>query len=677
MITRKSALLRSSVSTFATILALGGLAAPPAFAATFYWDITNPTSAAGFGNAAGTWAQNSTSGNGKWTTSIDGTKSGSSSQVTGNNDIFNYGTTANGLGAGTVTVSGTVTMGDTNFGSASGAILITGGTINFRADATVTVNNTTNTIASVVDGAGTSFTKSGTGTLVLSGANTYSGATIISGGTLVLGNSAALPSGNLVLSGGVLGLGAGDFTRSDGVGANQFQWAGSGGGFAAYGADRTVNVGALSWGSTTLAGKTLILGAADSDATLIWASTLSFAGGSRDLQVDDGSAAIDAEISGRLTSSGTFNKTGSGVLSLTNATNDYDASVVVGGGVLRIDTTGALQNGNVSLSGGGILGLGEGDLTTRTSGSGANQVQWTGSGGFAAFGADRAVKFSTSSISWSDENFIGAGRTLILSHSTSDATLVWQQEMSFAGTDRTVQVDNGSAAIDASFSGRLRGGGSSGLEKTGAGTLEIANTSNDYEGATTITAGTLVVSGTISTSSGVTVSDGATLSGKTTDGGVTTGKVSAITLNGGSGTGGILSPGDGTANNVGTLHGSTLEWNGATGSAFSQMVFDLSSGDVSDKLVLSGAMTKGTGTIFEWDFGNTGVFNNTYTLVAAGSNGLLDWIASDFTYKNLTPGLTGNFTITGNNLDFTVIPEPTSALAGLLLGAGLLRRRRC
>ena len=36
----------------------------------------------------------------------------------------------------------------------------------------------------------------------------------------------------------------------------------------------------------------------------------------------------------------------------------------------------------------------------------------------------------------------------------------------------------------------------------------------------------------------------------------------------------------------------------------------------------------------------------------------------------------GAFTITGTSLTWTAVPEPTSALAGLLLTAGLLRRRR-
>ena len=36
----------------------------------------------------------------------------------------------------------------------------------------------------------------------------------------------------------------------------------------------------------------------------------------------------------------------------------------------------------------------------------------------------------------------------------------------------------------------------------------------------------------------------------------------------------------------------------------------------------------------------------------------------------------GSFTINGTALTWTAVPEPTSALAGLLIAAGLLRRRR-
>jgi autotransporter-associated beta strand protein len=173
------------------------LAAQSASASTFYWD--NNATAAGFGSAGGTWAQNSTSGgtSARWKTDATGVASGSNTQATANTDIFNFGDGTNGLGAGTITVSGGVTMGNTNFGSLSGAIVLTGNTITFSAAPTITVNNTTNTINSIVAGAATSFTKAGSGNLSLGGANTFAGATTVSAGLLTLSNSLALQNSAL------------------------------------------------------------------------------------------------------------------------------------------------------------------------------------------------------------------------------------------------------------------------------------------------------------------------------------------------------------------------------------------------------------------------------------------------------------------------------------------------
>ena len=166
---------------------------PSAFASTFYWE--NNSTSPGFGTASGTWAQNNTTG-GRWTTSVGGTIAGSATQSTTASDSFNFGTAADGLGAGTITVSGSVTMGNTTYGSASGAIVLSGGTaINFSVSPTITVNNTVNTIDTVIGGAGTSFTKAGTGKLILGGANIYAGNTIISAGTLALGAANRIPDG--------------------------------------------------------------------------------------------------------------------------------------------------------------------------------------------------------------------------------------------------------------------------------------------------------------------------------------------------------------------------------------------------------------------------------------------------------------------------------------------------
>lgn len=381
------------------------------------------------------------------------------------------------------------------------------------------------------------LTKAGAGTVVFASANTYSGTTTLNDGLLRLDNAAGLPGGidnavgagesGLAFEGGVLGLATGNFTRQLGTGAGQLDWVTGSGGFAAFGADRQVRLNngtsAVSWASHIIGtGNVLILSHSTATHTLDFRNGISFAGQKRAVQVEDGAAAVDATFSGVLsggTSSG-FTKSGPGVLSLPNA-NTYTGVTTVADGVLRLQNASALPSGNLELTGGGVLGLGAGDFTARTIGTGVDQVQWLGSGGFAAFGATRAVKFSSSSINWhsSGTNFIGSGRVLILSHDTADATLDWQQPISLAGALRTVQVDDGSAVIDAKMSGVIAGGssGTSNIfNKTGAGTLAFT-AQNSYWGETIINSGTLMIGdggttgGLSSNTPIITVEPGATL----------------------------------------------------------------------------------------------------------------------------------------------------------------------
>lgn len=315
---------------------------------------------------------------------------------------------------------------------------------------------------------------------------------------------------------------------------------------------------------------------------------------------------------------------------------------------------------------------------------GGSATTWTnGDNAFFATGQGGTVRLNGTAVVANNVTFTNAKQLRFQSATLNSLTVngVYTDLVSSTYTPNTntgAKTFTFNSALANTINGTiLNGSGTIGFTKGGNGAVTLSNTDHTYTGATTVTAGSLLVTGSIATSSGVTVSNGAILGG--TGNGTTTGKVSAITLNGGSGTGGILSAGTGVTGDIGTLYGSSLAWNGATDSVFSQMKFDLGSSNASDKLELSGAMTKASGSIFDWDFGGTGVLGNTYTLVtAAGGFGTFDAL-TDFTYSNLASGLTGSFAISGSDLQFTTfsaVPEPTSALAGLLITAGLLRRRR-
>ncbi len=71
----------------------------------------------------------------------------------------------------------------------------------------------------------------------------------------------------------------------------------------------------------------------------------------------------------------------------------------------------------------------------------------------------------------------------------------------------------------------------------------------------------------------------------------------------------------------------------------------------------------------------TNVAGNSSLSIASIFTGGVEYY--DATYGVLSsPGSTqGAFTFNGTDLNWTAVPEPTSALAAVLLGAGLLRRR--
>lgn len=184
------------------------------------------------------------------------------------------------------------------------------------------------------------------------------------GHVLSLRGSAQLTTGNLrLLEMGVLELGNGDFTRSPGDGPGEVLLdTGSGGGFAAHGADRTVNLGGagatMIWGddapvflrSSSGSVGDLVLGAFTATHTVIFANPLELDNGDggfyAGILVNDGAAAVDARITGAISHGAAPNP------------SDYRALYVHGEGTLAIegDISGQLHldfqgPGDVRLSG--------------------------------------------------------------------------------------------------------------------------------------------------------------------------------------------------------------------------------------------------------------------------------------------------------------------------------------
>lgn len=213
-------------------------------------------------------------------------------------------------------------------------------------------------------------------------------------------------------------------------------------------------------------------------------------------------------------------------------------------------------------------------------------------------------------------------------------------------------INNGTVILNRSnaftFSNTMTGAGSVVQAGTGTTTLEGVQA---YTGNTLVNAGTLLVNGSAAGSRAV-VENGGILGGSGTVGGLT---VNA---------GGKAAPG----NSIGTLstNNGSFVWNGES-SSIAQMLFELNAGsNASDQLNLgTGMFDKGTGSVFAFDFLGTGGGGFTYTLINFGST---DFSVENFSYTNLASGLTGSFILNDNSLQFSVVPEPSTAL---LLAGGL------
>ena len=510
----------------------------------------------------------------------------------------NFNTT--GL-TGSVATSRTLTLG----GSNSGANEIQG----------IIANGLTGTMA-------TNVAKSGSGTWMLSGANTYTGTTTVNAGTLKLGAAGVLPNTS------ALTIGASGAAVTSTLDLNGFSEA----------------IGSLTLGrtSTTVAGATasvvnngggspvLTLGGAltynagsagflNGQATI--SANIDTGGAGRTIAVGDGSAAADLAISGAISGAGNLTKTGAGVLQLSGANTNtgnlivQDGTVQLGASNVLTDTA-ALNVGNNASAAGTTFDL-----------NGFSETVFTLSLGGAAA--------TTAGLTHSIVNTGGTGVLTLggtLTYNAGGASLNGQAtisaDLASGATTRNFNVGDGSATDDLVISGALQAGG--GFNVNGGGTMRLDNAANSHgtsqiSGGSTLKLGANSVLGTgsVNLNQGVAGTSTLDINGKTDAVGTGLNLSNATTTALGatnqvidSAGGGVLQlngPVTYNAGAVGFNNGTTtisaaLDLNGTTRN------FNINDSDqVTQDVIVSGIIQNNTGT--------AGLNkNNAGTLVLTGAN---------------------------------------------------------
>lgn len=262
---------------------------------------------------------------------------------------------------------------------------------------------------------------------------------------------------------------------------------------------------------------------------------------------------------------------------------------------------------------------------------------------------------------------------------------------------RTLEVGRNNASTE--YSGGISGNGN--IIKAGTGRWNLTGT-NLYTGTTTVSGGNLAVNGSTASNSGVVnVLSGAILSGNGTVGGLTTiqsGGTHAVgnsvglqefdqgtTYNTGSifewelgskvstQSGGLL-PGEGAVTAGTAVRGTNFDAVDVTGSTTIQSgaIFKIVLGEAFDRIGSAFWDTRQVWEVFNTTGTQTGVFNTFQIWDTSGQ----------ITAASVKPGYfsfgwgTDSLGAEAGNLIWTPIPEPGNALVGLILGAGLLKRRR-
>ncbi len=486
-------------------------------------------------------------------------KNGGGTLTLSGTNTYSGGSTING---------GTVVTYGSSLGASSGVATLNAATIEVAATFSSTRNYVLGNAAStmmvdptftftangIFSGTGT-LNKTGTGTMVLGGANTYTGATNVNAGTLQLSASARIANtSNLNVSGGTFDLQT--FTETLGaVTLSGGTISGTGTG-ALTGSSYTLQSGTV---SAILAGNGTVTKNTSGSVTLSGANT--FTGSTTisagTLQVNTNNA-LGTAASGTTVASGAvlnlnnvnystaepLTLNGSGISNggaLTNSgTSTFagpinaatNATINAGGGTLNL-TGGISKNGTtLTIAGGGTVNITSNGITGSTANSdlvvdgttlvlsvansynGPTTIQNSGTlklGGNNVLPSSpqTAVTINTSS------TFDLASYSDGVASLTGDSTTTVKNSVIGGTSTLTINPASGSTTFAGVIAGTNAGTqGNIALQKNGAGTLVLTG-ANTYSGSTTVNGGTLTAAassgGALASTSSVTVNAGGTV----------------------------------------------------------------------------------------------------------------------------------------------------------------------
>ncbi len=411
---------------------------------------------------------------------------------------------AKAIGTGTFTIDGgsidntsggSITLSNNNAQTWGGNFTFVGsnplnlgtGAVTLSAARTVTISGSTLTVGGVVSGS-YSLTKAGSGTLVLSGANTFTGGTTLSAGQLDINNAKAIGTGTLTIDGGSIdNTSSGSITLSNN---NAQTWDGD---FTFVGS-HALNLGT---GAVTL-------------------------GSNRNVTVSGSTLTVGGVISGAYG----ITKAGSGTL-VVNGADTYGGATTINAGVVELGNTNAAQDSTVfvDVNGGLIFAsgvtaitLGElagtGNLSLVNAGSSAVALTEGGNGSTGTYSGvlsgSGSLKVNGGTLSLSGVNTFTGGTTI------SSGTLFATNSSGSATGTGSVAVSSGGAlggsgtisgAVSVSSGGTLSpgAGSSTAILSTGGLTLSSGATLDAVINGTTVGSGYDQIS----------VSGNATISGST------------------------------------------------------------------------------------------------------------------------------------------------------------------